>query len=119
MIQSIAGELGLNVYIVTLSRIGMDDSSLNELISNMPRRCIALMEDIDAAFKAGITRDLPPEPRPQKDGDANDEDDEEHLADPTWSFIRRDDRLMPRGTKPFHSVSRDLENMRYVRGQNC
>ena len=77
MIQSIAGELGLNVYIVTLSRIGMDDSSLNELISNMPRRCIALMEDIDAAFKAGITRDLPPEPRPQKDGDANDEDDEE------------------------------------------
>lgn len=69
MIQSIAGELGLNVYIVTLSRIGMDDSSLNELISNMPNRCIALMEDIDAAFKPGITRDLPSEPRPRKDDD--------------------------------------------------
>ncbi|KAI0725711.1 hypothetical protein C8Q72DRAFT_785030, partial [Fomitopsis betulina] len=69
MIQSIAGELGLNVYIVTLSRIGMDDSALNELISNMPRRCIALMEDIDAAFKAGITRDLPSEPQPHPGGD--------------------------------------------------
>ena len=78
MIQSIAGELGLNVYIVTLSRIGMDDSSLNELISNMPRRCIALMEDIDAAFKTGITRDLPSEPRPYiKDGDEDEEGDEE------------------------------------------
>jgi len=73
MIQSIAGELGLNVYIVTLSRIGMDDSSLNELISNMPRRCIALMEDIDAAFTAGIKRDLPLDiKRPGEDGDAED-----------------------------------------------
>ena len=58
MIHSIAGELGLNVYIVTLSRAGLDDTALNQLISNMPRRCIALMEDIDAAFKRGITRDL-------------------------------------------------------------
>ncbi|TFY60294.1 hypothetical protein EVJ58_g5236 [Rhodofomes roseus] len=57
MIQSIAGELGLNVYIVTLSRAGMDDSSLNELISNMPNQCIALMEDIDAAI-TGVARDL-------------------------------------------------------------
>ncbi|KZT66557.1 P-loop containing nucleoside triphosphate hydrolase protein [Daedalea quercina L-15889] len=59
MIQSIAGELGLNVYVVTLSRTSMDDCQLNELISNMPRHCIALMEDIDAAFAAGMTRDLP------------------------------------------------------------
>lgn len=58
MIHSIAGELGLNVYIVTLSRAGLDDTSLTQLISNMPRRCIALMEDIDAAFKRGISRDL-------------------------------------------------------------
>ncbi|KAH9918672.1 P-loop containing nucleoside triphosphate hydrolase protein [Fomitopsis serialis] len=73
MIQSIAGELGLNVYIVTLSRIGLDDSALNELISNMPRRCIALMEDIDAAFTAGIKRDLPLDiKRPGEDGDAED-----------------------------------------------
>lgn len=83
MIQSIAGELNLNVYIVTLSRIGMDDSSLNELISNMPRRCIALMEDIDAAFTTGIKRDLPSDvKRPRHaqdddgDGDSNDGDND-------------------------------------------
>lgn len=83
MIQSIAGELGLNVYIVTLSRIGMDDSALNELISNMPRRCIALMEDIDAAFKAGITRDLPSEPQPHPGGDESKADSGRGREDPS------------------------------------
>ena len=38
------------------------------------------------------------------------------MADPTWSFIRRDERLMPRGTKPFHSVSRDLEEHEIRKG---
>ncbi|KAH9929167.1 P-loop containing nucleoside triphosphate hydrolase protein [Fomitopsis serialis] len=57
-IQSIAGELGLDVYIVSLSRTGLDDNSLYELIGGLPKRCIALMEDIDAAFKQGIARNL-------------------------------------------------------------
>ncbi|PSR78283.1 hypothetical protein PHLCEN_2v7479 [Hermanssonia centrifuga] len=58
MIHSLAGELGLDVYIVSLSRMGLDDTSLSALISELPERCIALMEDIDAAFHHGLTRDL-------------------------------------------------------------
>ena len=58
MIHSLAGELGLDVYIVSLSRMGLDDTSLSSLISELPERCIALMEDIDAAFHHGLTRDL-------------------------------------------------------------
>ena len=63
VIQSIAGELGLNVYIVTLSRAGLDDSQLNELISSLPSRCIALMEDIDVALTsaANLKRELQPD----------------------------------------------------------
>ncbi|KAJ6518922.1 P-loop containing nucleoside triphosphate hydrolase protein [Mycena sanguinolenta] len=57
IISSIAGELGLDVYIVSLSRAGMDDSALGELISNLPEKCIALMEDIDAAFTQNLNRD--------------------------------------------------------------
>ncbi|KAF9447726.1 P-loop containing nucleoside triphosphate hydrolase protein [Macrolepiota fuliginosa MF-IS2] len=57
IIQSLAGELGLDIYIVSLSRVGMDDNGLNELISRLPEKCIALMEDIDAAFTTGISRD--------------------------------------------------------------
>ncbi|KAF7985177.1 hypothetical protein HWV62_7770 [Athelia sp. TMB] len=52
MIHSLAGELGLDVYVISLSRAGLDDSALAELISDLPERCIALMEDIDAAFSA-------------------------------------------------------------------
>ncbi|KAF8553577.1 P-loop containing nucleoside triphosphate hydrolase protein [Imleria badia] len=59
LIHSIAGELGLNVYIVSLSRSGLDDTGLSELISALPERCIALMEDIDAAFHHGLNREPP------------------------------------------------------------
>ena len=72
MIQSIAGELGLNVYIVTLSRLGMDDAELNTLISIMPRRCIALIEDIDAALP-NAKRNLP-SGQPQREDRAEEDD---------------------------------------------
>ncbi|KAJ7176660.1 P-loop containing nucleoside triphosphate hydrolase protein [Mycena filopes] len=57
-IHSVAGELGLDVYIISLSRIGLDDSSLGELVNALPERCVALMEDIDAAFTSGVNRDV-------------------------------------------------------------
>ena len=51
-----AGELGLDVYIISLSRAGLDDNALQELIADLPEKCIALMEDIDAAFHHSISR---------------------------------------------------------------
>lgn len=71
-----AGELGLDVYVVSMSRVGMDDTSLGEIIAELPgecskqfayrrsyltyplEKCIALMEDIDAAFSQTINREL-------------------------------------------------------------
>ncbi|PFH50240.1 hypothetical protein AMATHDRAFT_48054 [Amanita thiersii Skay4041] len=57
IIHSIAGELGLDIYVITLSRAGLDDTGLTELITELPERCIALMEDIDAALTQSITRE--------------------------------------------------------------
>jgi len=57
MIHSMAGELGLDVYVISLSRVGLDDTSLNEIISELPEKCIALMEDIDAAFQHTVNRE--------------------------------------------------------------
>jgi len=45
---------------ISLSRVGLDDTTLQELISFLPERCIALMEDIDAAFRHDINRESPP-----------------------------------------------------------
>src|SRR6266702_2841385 len=58
IIHSLAGELGLDIYIISLSKAGLDDASLNSLIASLPEQCIAIMEDIDAAFTHGITRDI-------------------------------------------------------------
>lgn len=77
MIHSLAGELGLDVYIISLSRAGLDDTALSALISELPERCIALMEDIDAAFHHGLTRDLDEEEGDQATPDEKRERDKE------------------------------------------
>jgi len=56
LIHSIAGELGLDVYVISLAKKGLDDSDLNNLMTELPKRCIALMEDIDVAFKGASKR---------------------------------------------------------------
>ena len=55
----------MDVYIISLARVGLDDTTLSELISELPTSCIALMEDIDAAFTQGLTRDFDEEDDPK------------------------------------------------------
>lgn len=50
IVHSLAGELGLNIYIISLGKNGTDDRTLNACITSLPEKCIALIEDIDAAF---------------------------------------------------------------------
>lgn len=50
LIQAIAGALNLDVFILSLSKSNLDDTSLNNLFNDIPRRAIALIEDIDVAF---------------------------------------------------------------------
>ncbi|KAI0640692.1 hypothetical protein C8Q79DRAFT_921176 [Trametes meyenii] len=57
LIHSLAGELGLDIYVVSLSSKGMSDNTLTTLMGNVPSRCILLLEDLDAAFTRGISRD--------------------------------------------------------------
>ncbi|KAH9004783.1 P-loop containing nucleoside triphosphate hydrolase protein [Lactarius hatsudake] len=56
IIHSLAGELGLGVHMISLCKV--DDVGWNSLIFLFPEQCVAIMEDIDAAFTYGITRDI-------------------------------------------------------------
>lgn len=58
MIHSLAGELDLHIYILSLTVMGLDDNSLKALIARLPKVCIVLIEDIDAAFTRGMKRDI-------------------------------------------------------------
>ncbi|KAI0271129.1 P-loop containing nucleoside triphosphate hydrolase protein [Russula aff. rugulosa BPL654] len=57
LIHSLAGELGLDIYVVSLSSKGMSDNTLSTLMGSVPPRCILLLEDLDATFTRGISRD--------------------------------------------------------------
>src|SRR5258708_3607599 len=59
IIQALAGELGINIYVVSLAKRGLDDTSLSGLINSIPTRSIILMEDIDAAFTTSLNREAP------------------------------------------------------------
>ena len=51
-VRALAGDLGLNIYSVSLGSFGMTDGALQNLMVSAPRRCILLVEDIDAAFRS-------------------------------------------------------------------
>ncbi|KAF9040220.1 P-loop containing nucleoside triphosphate hydrolase protein [Hymenopellis radicata] len=56
-IAALAGELCLDIFVISLSQRGLDDSSLAKFLNKLPERCIALIEDIDAAFSTTLNRD--------------------------------------------------------------
>ncbi|QRV88583.1 mitochondrial chaperone BCS1 [Ceratobasidium sp. AG-Ba] len=57
LIHALAGELGLDIYVASLSMKGMSDNTLANLMGRIPSRCILLLEDLDAAFTRGTSRD--------------------------------------------------------------
>ncbi|KAG0331761.1 hypothetical protein BG000_010616 [Podila horticola] len=56
-IHALAGELGLNIYVVNLSSKTISDDTLSELVSDTPSRCLLLIEDVDAAFVQRESKD--------------------------------------------------------------
>jgi mitochondrial chaperone BCS1 len=56
LIHALAGELMLDVYVVSLSSSWMSDGTLTTLMGRVPSRCIVLLEDLDAAFTRSVTR---------------------------------------------------------------
>ncbi|KAF2865752.1 BCS1 N terminal-domain-containing protein [Massariosphaeria phaeospora] len=65
---ALAGIFGLNIYCISLMQAGLTESDLNTLFGELPRRCIVLLEDIDAA---GLRRPEDPLPEPKDDPDAS------------------------------------------------
>ncbi|CCM02522.1 uncharacterized protein FIBRA_04624 [Fibroporia radiculosa] len=68
LIQALAGELGLDIYIITLSRAGLDDCDLSSMMTSLPGKCIALIEDIDAALPQTVLNRIVPNAGTQSEG---------------------------------------------------
>ncbi|KIM34268.1 hypothetical protein M408DRAFT_325711 [Serendipita vermifera MAFF 305830] len=57
LVHALAGELNLDIYVINLSKKGLDDGGLSELVGDLPARSVALIEEIDAAFTRGVNRE--------------------------------------------------------------
>lgn len=57
-IQALAGELDFGVAMINLSEMGMTDDKLAYLLTKLPKRCLLLLEDADAAFVNRRQRDV-------------------------------------------------------------
>lgn len=56
-IQALAGELSLNICLLSLSERGLTDDRLNHLLTVAPERSIVLLEDVDACFASRTQKD--------------------------------------------------------------
>ncbi|KAK2461070.1 hypothetical protein APHAL10511_006917 [Amanita phalloides] len=72
LIHAIAGELMLDIYVVSLSASWISDATLTTLMGRVPARCILLLEDLDAAFTRSTSREKSnKEDKEDKDKDSN------------------------------------------------
>ena len=78
LIHALAGELALDIYVISLSASWMNDSTLTNLMSRIPARSILLLEDLDAAFTHSTSRDSDSTGAPEgkKEGSKNKDEDE-------------------------------------------
>lgn len=78
LIHALAGELALDIYVISLSASWMNDSTLTNLMSRIPARSILLLEDLDAAFTHSTSRDSDSTGAPEgkKEGPKTKDEDE-------------------------------------------
>ncbi|KAI0043678.1 P-loop containing nucleoside triphosphate hydrolase protein [Auriscalpium vulgare] len=86
LIHAIAGELMLDIYVVSLSSSWINDSTLTTLMGRVPSRCIVLLEDLDAAFTRSVSRAKDSKDKKKTD---NKSDGEEETSTPTHGRSRR------------------------------
>jgi chaperone BCS1 len=94
---ALAGVFGLNIYVVSLLEPTLTEEELGNLFTNLPPRCIVLLEDIDTA---GLTR---VETKDEAVNESSDEDDDppidekQDLAVILTQHILRNSKVNKRG----------------------
>ncbi|KAK0211481.1 P-loop containing nucleoside triphosphate hydrolase protein [Armillaria fumosa] len=92
LIHAIAGELMLDIYVVSLSSSWISDSTLTTLMGRVPARCILLLEDLDAAFTRSVSRDKNSNGNPEGNDDGDNDQSDIPNGPPTSSRSRRHQR---------------------------
>ncbi|KAI0033521.1 P-loop containing nucleoside triphosphate hydrolase protein [Vararia minispora EC-137] len=89
LIHAIAGELMLDIYVVSLSSSWINDSTLTTLMGRVPSRCIVLLEDLDAAFTRSTNRQEKSKKEKEKEKKKDNDSDDETTTTATTHRSRR------------------------------
>lgn len=89
LIHALAGELMLDIYVVSLSSSWINDSTLTTLMGRVPSRCIVLLEDLDAAFTRSVSRSKDKEKDKDKKKSDSKSDNEDESSSSSSSRSRR------------------------------
>ncbi|KAI0277877.1 hypothetical protein BGY98DRAFT_977146 [Russula aff. rugulosa BPL654] len=90
LIHALAGELMLDIYVVSLSSSWINDSTLTTLMGRVPSRCIVLLEDLDAAFTRSVSRGKDKEKdKDKKKSDSKSDNEDESSSGSSSSRSRR------------------------------
>lgn len=107
LMHAIAGEVGLDIYVISLSACfragtgkGMSDEMLGNLMGSVPERCVLLLEDLDAAFNQTLTR-----PKAKKKKAAGPETKDGEAPTPTTTASKRRKRKAKEEGEPVNTLS--------------
>lgn len=120
LIHAIAGELMLDIYVVSLSSSWISDSTLTTLMGRVPARCIVLLEDLDAAFTRSVSRD---DSEKDKDKDNKEKEKEGNNDSNTSSSSsssrrrRRDDQMSDVNTLSLSGLLNALDGVAAAEGR--
>jgi mitochondrial chaperone BCS1 len=89
LIHALAGELMLDIYVVSLSSSWINDSTLTTLMGRVPSRCIVLLEDLDAAFTRSVSRSKDKDKEKEKKKSEPKSDNEDECTTSSSSRSRR------------------------------
>ncbi|KAG7098055.1 hypothetical protein E1B28_000029 [Marasmius oreades] len=118
LIHAIAGELMLDIYVVSLSSSWISDSTLTTLMGRVPARCILLLEDLDAAFTRSVTRDEEKDKKKDKDSkDSNNNDNSGSSGSSGRSRRRRDDQMSDTNTLSLSGLLNALDGVAAAEGR--
>ena len=118
LIHAIAGELMLDIYVVSLSSSWINDSTLTTLMGRVPARCIVLLEDLDAAFTRSTSRDGDSTGNPE--GKSNEKPAEQTSttsSSTTRSRVRKNDQLSDVNTLTLSGLLNALDGVAASEGR--
>ncbi|KAI0708913.1 P-loop containing nucleoside triphosphate hydrolase protein [Cerioporus squamosus] len=117
LIHAIAGELMLDIYVVSLSSSWINDSTLTTLMGRVPARCIVLLEDLDAAFTRSTSRDGNATGNPEGKSDEKPAEQTTSTSSTARSRVRKTDQLSDINTLSLSGLLNALDGVAASEGR--